>query len=221
VRSAALSWLYRHVYSIELYKRLYLQIAWTVSGENSYRQRLTHLGAEEQLIANPAQVQDLAAQYLTRFDRLPDEAVAAADCPKAPRLSPDLLQVIQRERGWSDWRDAVRRFQQLHRDRAYSVVFFVNVVPLVCPDEDVFYDGGTAQLNRFYMQILSDGTPATSAYDTFRHLRPSQMPHASGHSLGNSNSVKAEVLFEYLRDHVLANPTSGRAAAMFRSLPTR
>ena len=64
VRSAALSWLYRHVYSIELYKRLYLQIAWTVSGENSYRQRLTHLGAEEQLIANPAQVQDLAAQYL-------------------------------------------------------------------------------------------------------------------------------------------------------------
>jgi GDSL-like lipase/acylhydrolase family protein len=218
-RSIVLSWLYRHVYSIELYKRLYLQIAWTFSGENSYRQRLVHIEAEEQVIANPAQIQDLDQQHLTPFDRLPDEAVT--DCPKAPRLSPDLLQVIQRERGWSDWLTAVRRFQQLHRDRAYSVVFFANLVPLTCPDVDVFYDGGTARLNRFYLQILADGTPAVSVYDTFRHLRPSQMPFASGHSLGNSNSVKAEVLFEYLREHVLANPIPGRAGAISRPLPSR
>jgi hypothetical protein len=218
-RSIVLSWLYRHLYSIELYKRLYLQIAWKFSGENSYRQRLVHIEAEEQVIANPAQIQDLDQQHLTSFDRLPDEAVT--DCPKAPRLGPDLLQAIQRERGWSDWLTAVRRFQQLHRERAYSVVFFANLVPLTCPDQDVFYDGGTARLNRFYMQILADGTPAASVYDTFRHLRPSQMPFASGHSLGNSNSVKAEVLFEYLREHVLANPIPGHAGAISRSLPSR
>ena len=82
-RSAVLSWLYRHVYSVELYKGLYLQIAWTLSGENSYRQRLSHIVAEEQLIANPAQIQDLEAQRLTRFDRLADDAPASADCPKA------------------------------------------------------------------------------------------------------------------------------------------
>jgi len=220
-RSAVLSGLYRHAYSIELYKRLYLQVAWMVSGANSYRQRLAHIGEEERLIANVAQIQDLDAQQLTPFDRRSDDDVASSDCPKAPQLNRDLLDVIQRERGWSDWLAAVRRFQQLHRDRAYSVVFFVNLVPLACPDEDAFYDGGTARLNRFYMQILGDGTPAASVYDTFRHLRPSQMPVASGHALGNSNSVKADVLFEYVRDHVLANPMSGRAAAIFRSLPSR
>ena len=221
LRSAILSSLYRHVYSIELYKGLYLQIAWMLSGENSYRQRLAHIVAEEQLIANPAQIQDLEAQRLTKFDRLPDEAVAAADCREGPRLSPDLLEAIQRERGWSDWVAAVRRFQQLHRDRAYPVVFFANLVPLSCPGEDVFYDGGSAALNRFYMRMLGDGTPAVSVYDTFRHLRPSQMPFASGHSLGNANAVKAEVLFSYLRDEVLAHLMSDRAAAIFRSPPSR
>jgi hypothetical protein len=29
------------------------------------------------------------------------------------------------------------------------------------------------------------------------------MPEAAGHSLGNSNAVKATVLFEFLRDRVL------------------
>ena len=103
----------------------------------------------------------------------------------------------------------------------YSVVFFANLVLLSCPNEDVFYDGGSAALNRFYMGILSDGTPAASVYDTFRHLRPSQMPFASGHSLGNANAVKAEVLFEYLRDQVLVTPTSARTAAIVRPLPSR
>jgi len=221
VRSAALSWLYRHAYSVELYKRLYLQIAWMVSRENSYRQRLAHIGAEEQLIANVAQIADLDAQKLTRFDRRSDEEAASSDCPNGPRLNRDLLDAIQRQRGWSDWLAAVRRFQQLHHDRAYSIMFFANIVPLACPDEDVFYDGGSVALNRFYMQILGDGTPAVSVYDTFRHLRPSQMPAAAGHSLGNSNAVKADVLFEYLRDRVLANPTSDRAAAIVRPLPAR
>ena len=45
---------------------------------------------------------------------------------------------------------------------------------------------------------------AQSAFlDAFRHMRPSQMPLAAGHSIGNSNDVKAEVLFTFLKDHVL------------------
>jgi hypothetical protein len=36
------------------------------------------------------------------------------------------------------------------------------------------------------------------------------MPLASGHSLGNANAVKADVLFEYLRDHVLPRLLSDR-----------
>jgi hypothetical protein len=41
-----------------------------------------------------------------------------------------------------------------------------------------------------------------SSYDSFYQYRPSQMPVAGGHSLGNSNLVKAETLFQYLKDQV-------------------
>ena len=60
--------------------------------------------------------------------------------------------------------------------------------------------------------ILGNGTPAVSTYDEFRHLRPSQMPLASAHAIGNSNLVKADVLFKFLRDDVLPTFTAGRTA---------
>jgi hypothetical protein len=42
-----------------------------------------------------------------------------------------------------------------------------------------------------------------SAFDAFMRTKPSQMPGAGGHSLGNANALKAEVLFEFLTDHVI------------------
>ena len=53
------------------------------------------------------------------------------------------------------------------------------------------------------MRILRDGTPAVSSYDAFLHMRPSQMPNAAGHSIGNANVVKGNVLFEFLCGSVL------------------
>jgi hypothetical protein len=50
--------------------------------------------------------------------------------------------------------------------------------------------------------VLGDGTSAVSVHDAFLHTRPSQMPNAGGHSLGNANDVKARVLFDYLQRHV-------------------
>src|SRR4030095_4717834 len=126
--------------------------------------------------------------------------VASAACPQTTPIDTNVLQAIQHESGWSDWVDAVRRFQQLHRDGVYAIVFFANVVPRDCDRPDVFFDGGSAALNRFYMSYLSAGTPPVSVYDAFRRVRPSQMPFASGHAMGNANAVKAEVLFQYLRD---------------------
>jgi hypothetical protein len=188
-----------------LYKRLYLQIAWRLSGENDYRLRLAHVASEEQMTAKLPQIEDLEAQRLTPYDRLSDEAVAAIECPEQQPLDAHLLESIQRERGWSDWVAAVRRFQQLHTAGAYSIVFFVNVAPLECRARDVFFDGGSAALNRFALGYLRNGTPAVSSYDTFRRLRPSQMPFVSGHALGNANGVKADVLFEFLSGEVLAD----------------
>lgn len=220
LRSGVLSWLYRHVYSIELYKRVYLQIAWRFSGENSYRLRLDHLGEERQLIANLHEVQDLNDQRLTPFHTLDDADVAAIRCDAGPLLKPDLLDTIQREPGWPDWLSAVRRLQQMNRDGAYALSFFVQVAPTVCPSQDVFFDGGTAALSRFYLDILGQGVPAVSPYDAFRHLRPSQMPLAAGHALGNANAVKADVLFRHLRDDVLPKLPQSRARSVLQGHPT-
>jgi hypothetical protein len=202
VRSAAMTWLYRHVYSIEVYKRLYLQLAWKLSRANTYHQRLVHVAEEERLTASPSEIADAEAQRLTPYDELPEQETA---CPEPVASGPDVRDAIQREPGWSDWVAAVRRFQQLHRDGAYAIVFFANVAPRECASKDVFVDAGSAALNDFYMSFLSNGTPTVSTYDAFRRLRPSQMPNAAGHALGNANAVKADVLFRFLRDRVLAS----------------
>jgi len=201
--SAVLSSLYRHVYSIELYKRAYLQLAWKLSSSNSYRLRVEHLAEEKDLLADVRQIRDLEAQQLTPFERLTDDEVASTRCADAPGLAPGWNAALKRERGWPYWLEAVRRLQEMNRRGAYRVVFFLNMAPLVCPTSDAFYDGGSAELDRFYLTILADGTPAVSTYGEFRRLRPSQMPMASGHAIGNSNVVKAGVLFDYLRREVL------------------
>ena len=53
--------------------------------------------------------------------------------------------------------------------------------------------------NGFFLSILGDGTPAVSVFDAFLHRRPSQMPYAAAHAIGNSNLTKAETLFGYLK----------------------
>jgi hypothetical protein len=217
LRSAALSWLYRHVYSIDFYKRAYLQLAWRLSGRTSYRQRLDHLGEERQLIENVERIQALDDQRLTPYDRLTDDEVAAVKCPDGPLLKPDVIEAVRREPGFDDWQAAVRRLQQLHREGTYAVSFFVQVAPTPCPNRDVFFDGGTAALNRFYLDLLGAGTPAVSPYDAFRRVRPSQMPLATGHALGNANAVKADVLFAHLRDAVLPQLPQPRAARLLHA----
>jgi hypothetical protein len=117
--------------------------------------------------------------------------------------NPVLIPAIQHDPGFPAWVDAVRGFQRLHARGTYRILFFLNEVPPICPDGDVFYDGGSKTLNDFYLRAMADGAPAVSSYDAFLHVRPSQMPNASAHSIGNSNAVKADVLFEYLRLHVL------------------
>ena len=216
-RSAALTWLYRHVYSTSVYKRAYLELAWRLSASNSYRLRLQHVGAEAQLLEHLQSAQDLEGQRLTSFDRLDDRRLQAAPCAGAAGMAPDIVDAMRREPGWDAWADAVRRLQQLRRDGVYRLMFFVNMAPLGCPTSDVFYDGGSSRLNDFFVRTLgADGTPVATSYEAFRRVRPSQMPEASGHSIGNANVVKAEALFAFLRDVFLPQIAGGRAGAILR-----
>ena len=201
--SRVLSWVQRHVYSFEFYKRLGLQIAWRLSGQDAFRRRLEHLGTESQLLENLARVQDLKEQALGPYERLTDEQVRAFTCPYGETPEPTLIADVQKQPGWPQWLHAVRRLQQFNREGAYRVMFFMNIVPPVCPEGDAFYEGGARVFNDFLMGIVGDGAPAVSTLDGFLHRRPSQMPAARAHAIGNSNMTKAEVLFDYLRESVL------------------
>jgi hypothetical protein len=192
----------RHVRSAELFRRLYLTMAYEWSASEGTRRVLERLPPEE-FLANPGAVADLKEQQLTEETVLSDAEVAASRCIYGQRPNPELVPQIKADRGWHAWIDAVRGLQALNRSGAYRVAFFINTAPNICPDVDLFYDGGAGLLNQYFLDELSQGTPAVSSYDAFLHRRPSQMPVAQGHSLGNSNRVKADVLFAFLRDAVL------------------
>jgi hypothetical protein len=202
VSTKALSLARRYLYSLELYKKIYLSLVWRLSGGNEYRRRLEHLDTEESVLAASSDASVRPEQQLTPFTRLSDEEVGRVNCVFGMKPNPALIPAMEQGAGYAEWRNAVRAFQQLHRSGQYRILFFVNDVPPICPDGDVFYDGGSRAIDAFYLRILGDGVPAVSCYDAFLHMRPSQMPNASAHAIGNANVVKADVLFEFVRHQV-------------------
>jgi hypothetical protein len=125
--------------------------------------------------------------------------VRAVNCIYGMKFKETLHPEVESDPGFPSWLDAVRRLQQLNAEGAYRIMFFVNNVPPACPDGDVFYDAGAHALDEFYLRIMSTGTAAVSTFDEFLHMRPSQMPNARAHAIGNSNVVKADVLFQFLK----------------------
>ena len=207
----ALSFARRHVYSIELYKKVYLTFAWRLSASDAYRRRLEHIDTEDSLLT-VADATKLKEQRLSPFDRLTDQEVRDARCPDGMKPNPETVQAMKLEPSFAEWTAAVREFQRLNAEGRYRIVFFVNDVPPICPDGDFFYDGGSRDIDDFFLRTLGRGTPVVSSYDAFRRVRPSQMPNATAHPIGNSNVVKADVLFEFLRDRVLAGPLPSRSS---------
>ncbi|HYU78697.1 MAG TPA: GDSL-type esterase/lipase family protein [Vicinamibacterales bacterium] len=202
--SSVLAWLQRHIYSYEFYKRAGLQLASRLSRSEDYRLRLQHVGTEEALLQHVDRVANLEEQVIGEYDRLSDTDVAQLKCPDGEKPDPAFEQKLHQIPGWEHWLNAVRRLQQLHHEGTYRIVFFLQVVPPVCADGDYFYAGGTGESNRLFTTLMADDrVPAVSTFDAFLHRRPSQMPLARGHTIGNSNMTKAEVLFDYLRTMVL------------------
>ena len=101
------------------------------------------------------------------------------------------------------WLNAVREIQKLHRDGRYRMMFFINMAPKICGGQDRFFDSGALADDDLLIEILGAGTPVASSTREFMHRRPSQMPGAGGHAIGNANKVKADVLFAFLRANVL------------------
>jgi hypothetical protein len=202
----------RNVYSYEFYKRAILTLRWRLLTSEADRLRIEHLTTEQQLRERPGAVADAASQRLTDVEYLNDPAAAAFSCPGSPtQIGGDSTAARLRTRvpELAGWFDAVEEFQRLHRDGKYRIVFFVNMAPVVCPGSDRFVDGGRLADDAALLDVLGRDTPAVSTTRAFLQYRPSQMPAAGDHAVGNSNAVKADVLFRYLRDHVLSSMVPG------------
>jgi hypothetical protein len=113
------------------------------------------------------------------------------------------IDIRRRAGHLAPWFSVVEQFQALHRSGDYRIVFFANLAPHECPGADRYFDHGSFADDEAVLDVLGRHTPAVSPLREFLHYRPSQTPAAAGHSLGNSNLVKADVLFRYLRDQVL------------------
>ncbi len=197
-----LSFAQRHIYSAEFYRKAAILLAWKLSSSDAYRQRLEQINDDEKSLRKTGALADAKQQELTKFDYVSDEE-RVRSCRKTPPSPRPLVDAIQRQDGYTDWINAVRGFQELNRSGRYHVVFFLNVPPMQCPDGDaVFWDEGADGLNAFFMKVFADGTPTVSTHDALLHTRPSQMPGWAGHSFGNTNVVKADVLFSFLRGNV-------------------
>jgi hypothetical protein len=202
--SAVKTLLRRNVYSLEWYKKEYLQLRYRVMASSSERALLESLAAQEQLVAQPGAIADLAAQRLTDPQPLSDDEIAREPC-RAPMhgFSPEAFEQTP---GFGAWKDIVRQFQRLHHNGRYRIAFFINAAPAGCFEQDVFDPRATKPLDEYLLSVLGRETPAVSSHDAFLRFRPSTMPGAAGHSIGNSNAVKANVLFQFLRDRVLTAP---------------
>ena len=201
--SRVLAFMQRHWYSVELYKRVILTAAWKMSGTLESKQRFENLDDEERIHETLDEIAASDQQQLRPFTRLTPTQAAAQLCLEGMREKDDNLEEMQAQPGWPAFVEAVRAFQQLHKSGQYKIVFFLNLVPPFCPGDDFFYDARPRE-HEFFYKLFSDGVPTVSAYREFLLVKPSEMPQAEAHAIGNSNLLKAEILLKGLRES-LAN----------------
>lgn len=199
----------RYLYSYEFYKRVYLTARFNLLADADDRRRIEHLAGEDELLVRWEDTSTSAQQALTNVDRFDDRQVTDFVCPGEstqhdPSGADDLREKIRtNDPSIALWLKHVHELQALGRDGVYRLMFFINMAPKVCAGDDRFYDAGALSDDDLLIDLLGDGVPVASSTRAYMHYRPSQMPAAGGHAVGNANRVKADVLFDYLSTHVL------------------
>lgn len=202
--SAVQRTLQRWFYSYELYKKVGLTLRYRLMTTSPDRARIAELSDDEALLSPPADRRGEPAQQLTAVDRfdsdVPFTCGAVDKNPNRDRLSTHLDAASP---DIAAWKATVAELQRMNRSGEYRIAFFINMAPNICPDADRFFDGGALEDEASLRAVLGAGTPVGSSVRAFLPYRPTQMPGASGHSIGNANRVKAEALFEFLRESAL------------------
>jgi lysophospholipase L1-like esterase len=202
--SAALRAIQGRLYSYAFYKRVYLTAHWRLFADPAMRQRLEHLVKDEVPLLR-ADFATSENQELTAAERFSEDDIGRFSCGSQPAPNPreadELRARLQNpDQATASWLAAVRGFREASAALRVPLVFFVNMAPEVCAEADRFYDGGSLAVDDVTVAAL--GQPAVSSTRAFLAYRPSQMPAAAAHSVGNANRVKADVLFAFLRDRV-------------------
>ena len=181
--------------------------------------------AAEELLADIGRVTNLEEQQLRPLTPIVPREFDQSRCATenvADSTSPtdDLEQVnsvpvatASADPKLHNWKAAVRGFQDLHRRGAYHILFVVNMAPSLCQTDDYFRPRNSHAWNDYFRRVLGNDTPVVSSHDAFSQYRPSDVPLASGHSLGTSNPVKAQVLANVLEDNAVVPHRVSRAAA--------
>ena len=196
----------RHMYSFEFYKRVFLTARFKLFTSQEDQLRLQHLASEEQLLQR-AGGEGEDVQRLTPLERIDEPNAESFVCPGLGPSAVDTSSLARRLRDrdpeYASWFQAVERLQAMHQRGDYKIVFFINMAPAVCESADRFIDGGRLADDDALLQVLGRGTPVVSSTRAFFHYRPSQMPAAGGHAIGNSNLVKAQTLAAFLKQQIL------------------
>ena len=196
----------RHLYSFEFYKRVILTARFRLFTSKEDQLRLEHLASEEELLRRGPGASD-DVQRLTELERLDGPGLETFECPgRAPKAGGNsslATQLRDRDPEYASWFRAVEELQAMHQRGEYRIVFFINMAPWVCESADRFIDGGRLSDDDALLEVLGRGTPAVSSTRAFFHYRPSQMPAAGGHAIGNSNLVKAQTLAAFLKGKIL------------------
>ena len=197
----------RHLYSFEFYKRVMLTLRWKLMTSDADRLRLEHLATEAACLTSAASLDASPEQRLTDVGIFRRGRRFAASCvmgsaQRRYREPPDELSgrikarvaghraVARRGRGVAAHAPRVGLLASCSSSTARRTS---------ARPQDRFYDAGSlADDAALLSRCSATGTPVASSTRAFLHYRPSQMPGADGHSLGNANRVKADVLFEYL-----------------------
>jgi hypothetical protein len=179
-------------YSFHVYKKAFLGLSsWLFSAESGVLS--ANLTAEESLLKMTDELENLAQQQI-----VPVTAVEGWDTKDPECVLPESSLLVETILGQAAWREAMQGFVRLREERGDHIVFFNNAAPDVCVKEDRFVAGPSRRMNDYFVDFLSKVGPVVSSYDAFLPYRPSQMPLAGGHSLGNANVVKSETLFRFL-----------------------
>lgn len=201
VMSAVKNGIRLHLYSFEWHRRLAAQLRYRLFASAGER-ALAGMTGTEQLLAVPREVANLREQALTHPKPLPAEALGPDVCP-GPPVESFSSAAFESVPGFAGWRAAVDELAGMTGAGEFRIAFFINLAPRICQTVDVFDPRSSRDLNAYLLRVLSERAPAASTHDAFIRYRPSEMPMAGGHSIGNANVVKADVLFEFLQKQLL------------------